>query len=148
MDLNQLVRGNALLLRTGDIVDSESSLGTMELNASDVLAGQLTISRTTSPETIAKATALPVNVDARHATLQQISGIRSVAGDLYLAGTNITMLPENLSVGGDLDLSGTRVTALPENLAVGGDLNLSGTRITTLPESLSVGGDLDLRGYN
>ncbi len=39
---------------------------------------------------------------------------------LYLHGTGITALPDNLSVGGHLYLDGTGITALPENLSVGG----------------------------
>ncbi len=67
-------------------------------------------------------------------------------GSLYLRGTQITSLPENLTVGGWLDLSGTQITSLPENLTVGGSLDLSGTQITSLPENLTVGGSLYLRG--
>ena len=51
-------------------------------------------------------------------------------GSLYLEGTGITALPENLTVGGYLDLRGTGITALPENLTVGGSLYLRGTGIT------------------
>ena len=51
-------------------------------------------------------------------------------GSLYLSGTGITALPDNLTVGGSLDLSGTGITALPDNLTVGGSLYLSGTGIT------------------
>ena len=51
-------------------------------------------------------------------------------GWLYLRGTQITALPDNLTVGGWLDLSGTQITALPDNLTVGGWLDLSGTQIT------------------
>ena len=69
-------------------------------------------------------------------------------GDLYLRGTNITSLPDNLSVGGSLDLEGTNITSLPENLSVGGYLDLRETNITSLPENLSVGGELDLEGTN
>ena len=67
-------------------------------------------------------------------------------GSLYLSGTGITQLPENLTVGGSLDLSGTGITQLPENLTVGGFLDLRGTGITQLPENLTVGGYLYLRG--
>ena len=35
-------------------------------------------------------------------------------GDLYLSGTQITALPDNLTVGGWLDLSGTQITAKEE----------------------------------
>ena len=51
-------------------------------------------------------------------------------GNLYLRGTQITALPDNLTVGGWLDLSGTQITALPDNLTVGGSLYLRGTQIT------------------
>ena len=51
-------------------------------------------------------------------------------GSLYLSGTGITSLPDNLTVGGSLDLSGTGITSLPDNLTVGGWLDLSGTGIT------------------
>ena len=63
-------------------------------------------------------------------------------GNLYLSGTEITELPDNLTVGGWLDLSGTEITELPDNLTVGGDLYLSGTKITELPDNLTVGGNL------
>ena len=52
------------------------------------------------------------------------------SGSLYLRGTNITALPENLTVGSDLYLRDTGITALPDNLTVGGGLDLSGTGIT------------------
>ena len=68
-------------------------------------------------------------------------------GSLYLRGTGITALPDNLTVGGSLDLEGcTGITALPDNLTVGGSLYLRGTGITALPDNLTVGGSLDLRG--
>ena len=51
-------------------------------------------------------------------------------GSLYLSGTGITTLPDNLTVGGWLDLRGTGITTLPDNLTVGGSLYLSGTGIT------------------
>ena len=50
-------------------------------------------------------------------------------GSLYLSGTGITSLPDNLTVGGYLYLSGTGITSLPDNLTVGGSLYLSGTGI-------------------
>ena len=67
-------------------------------------------------------------------------------GNLYLIGTKITALPDNLTVGGGLDLSGTGITALPDNLTVGGWLDLSNTKITALPDNLTVGGNLYLIG--
>ena len=70
----------------------------------------------------------------------------TVGGYLYLEGTQITSLPENLTVGGSLDLEGTQITSLPENLTVGGSLDLEGTQITSLPDNLTVGGSLYLRG--
>jgi len=66
---------------------------------------------------------------------------------LYLRGTGITALPDNLTVGGSLDLENcTGITALPDNLTVGDSLYLRGTGITALPDNLTVGGYLDLRG--
>ncbi|MEG6506716.1 hypothetical protein, partial [Nitratidesulfovibrio sp. 1201_IL3209] len=67
-------------------------------------------------------------------------------GSLYLRGTGVTALRDNLTVGGSLDLRGTGVTALPDNLTVGGSLYLRGTGVTALPDNLTVGGYLDLRG--
>ena len=67
-------------------------------------------------------------------------------GSLYLRGTGITALPDNLTVGDYLDLRGTGITALPDNLTVGDSLDLRGTGITALPDNLTVGGSLDLRG--
>ena len=67
-------------------------------------------------------------------------------GSLYLQGTAITSLPDNLVVGGSLDLEGTAITSLPDNLVVGGWLDLQGTAITSLPDNLVVGGLLDLEG--
>ena len=51
-------------------------------------------------------------------------------GSLYLSGTGITSLPDNLTVGGSLDLRCTGITALPDNLTVGWALDLRGTGIT------------------
>ena len=71
-----------------------------------------------------------------------------MGGGLYLRGTGITSLPDNLTVGGYLDLEGcTGITSLPDNLTVGGYLDLEGcTGITSLPDNLTVGGGLYLRG--
>jgi len=41
-------------------------------------------------------------------------------GSLYLEGTAIASLPDNLTVGGSLDLRGTAIASLPDNLTVGG----------------------------
>ena len=69
-------------------------------------------------------------------------------GSLYLRGTGITALPDNLTVGDYLDLENcTGITALPDNLTVGGSLDLENcTGITALPDNLTVGGSLYLRG--
>ena len=55
---------------------------------------------------------------------------RNNDGNLYLSGTKITALPDNLTVGGGLDLRDTEITALPDNLTVGGWLDLRDTGIT------------------
>ena len=64
-------------------------------------------------------------------TLEQAEKLIDSEGNLYLSGTGITTVPDNLTVGGSLDLSGTGITTLPDNLTVGGWLDLSGTGITT-----------------
>ena len=79
--------------------------------------------------------------------LNVIEGKINYKDSLYLRGTGITSLPDNLVVGGYLDLRGTGITSLPDNLVVGGYLDLEGcTGITSLPDNLVVGGYLDLRG--
>ena len=66
-------------------------------------------------------------------------------GDLDLANTPITSLPDNLTyVGGSLYLHGSKITSLPDNLEVKGHLALSETPITSLPDNLKVGGILEL----
>ena len=65
-------------------------------------------------------------------------------GDLDLANTPITSLPNDLQVGGSLNLKNTKITSLPDNLKVGGSLNLVNTKITSLPNDLKVGGNLDI----
>ena len=63
-------------------------------------------------------------------TLEVKNGKLHYGGYLYLRGTGITSLPDNLTVGGSLDLRGTGITSLPDNLTVGCDLYLRGTGIT------------------
>ena len=62
---------------------------------------------------------------------EEKDGTITVGGGLYLRGTGITNLPDNLTVGGSLDLSNTGITSLPDNLTVGGSLGLSGTGVTS-----------------
>ena len=69
-----------------------------------------------------------------------------VEGGVYLRGTTITHLPDNLSVGGFLYLNRTKITCLPDNLSVGGFLDLSHTNIDHLPDDLKVAKDLCLEG--
>ena len=49
----------------------------------------------------------------------------NVKGDLYLTGTQITSLPDNLTIEGTLWLSYTPIESLPDNLKVGRDLYLN-----------------------
>ena len=84
--------------------------------------------------------------EAMKYTLEQLKEMMDEDGSLYLSGTPITSLPENLTVGGSLYLIGTPITSLPDNLTVGGWLDLRGTQITYLPDNLTVGGWLDLSG--
>lgn len=64
--------------------------------------------------------------------------------DMWLGGSEITQLPDNLTVNGNLDLSGRDITVLPNNLTVGGYLELWDTCIKYLPDNLTVGGSLFL----
>ena len=67
-----------------------------------------------------------------------------INGGLYLDGTPIQTLPDNLYVGGSLWLGKTSIQSLPDNLYVGGDLGLRDTPIQSLPDNLHVGGYLNL----
>ena len=62
-------------------------------------------------------------------TLEQLKEMMDEDGSLYLSGTPITSLPDNMTVGGWLDLRGTQITSLPENLTVGESLDIRGTPI-------------------
>ena len=66
-------------------------------------------------------------------------------GDLDLAETPITSIPDNLvKVGGDLSLSGTQITSLSNSLQIGGSFFLMSTKIKSLPDNLKVGEQLYL----
>ena len=80
--------------------------------------------------------------EAEKLILQGKEVTKNVVGDLYLTGTPITALPDNLTVQGALYLRRTQITALPDNLTVHGTLNLRRTPITALPDNLKVGGNL------
>ena len=68
---------------------------------------------------------------SKNPTLEELNELMEQnGGSLYLSGTQITSLPDNLTVGGWLDLSGTQITSLPDNLTVDGSLYLRGTQIT------------------
>ena len=61
--------------------------------------------------------------------LQHKDGKYYYGGSLYLTGTEIKELPDNLSIGGSLDLRFTKIKQLPDNLSVNGSLYLSNTQI-------------------
>ena len=64
-------------------------------------------------------------------------------GDLDLVETDITELPSNLThVGGTLFLMGSTIQKLPDNLTIGVDLLLNRTAITELPRGLVIGRSL------
>jgi uncharacterized protein (TIGR02996 family) len=84
------------------------------------------------------------NVNLAFTSTTEIPDNFSVVGNFYLAGNPLSAPPDSLRVGGNLDLAITTLTALPDNLNVGGYLDLSFTQITALPDDLRVGGDLDL----
>ena len=71
--------------------------------------------------------------------------VTEVIGDLYLSGTQITALPDNLTVQGPLYLTDTPITALPDNLKVSGHLWINSTPNLdkdNLPSSLVVKGEI------
>ena len=70
-----------------------------------------------------------------------------VNGDLNLANSKITYLPEGLEIKGSLDLRNcTSLTSLPEGLEIKGSLYLRNcTSLTSLPEGLKVEGFLDIK---
>jgi hypothetical protein len=70
----------------------------------------------------------------------------NVKGDLDLASTKITSLPDGLRVGGNLTISSTKIESLPPDLKVVGNLYGAGTKIKSLPKTIHVGGSIVL--YN
>jgi uncharacterized protein (TIGR02996 family) len=101
--------------------------------------------------------------DLTDGRLRAVLGMTGI-GDLDLAYTRLTSLPDNLTVCGRLVLAGIRIDLPTDNMCVdchhplnhvqigrspgrftvGGDVDLSGTPVTTLPNHLYVGGDLNL----
>ena len=59
----------------------------------------------------------------------------SINGNINLSGTNVTLLPNNITINGDLDLSKTKLTELPDNLTVTGTLNLKDTNLKPKPDT-------------
>jgi len=93
-----------------------------------------------------KITKLPDNLNAGYIDAQG-SGLSEIpqkisAETIYLDGTPITQLPDNLQIRNTLGLKNTQIKELPRGLRVDGDLNLTGTQIESLPEDLIVGGDI------
>ena len=83
--------------------------------------------------------------EAKELILQGKEVTKNVVGDLYLSGTAITALPDNLTVQGYLHLSDTPITALPDNLKVSGNLWINSTPnldTNNLPSSLVVKGEI------
>ena len=68
-------------------------------------------------------------------------------GDLDFEGASITKLPANLKkVGETLWLTGTNITKLPDDLEVGFSLWINHTPITELPRGLKVRNNLIVKG--
>ena len=86
------------------------------------------------------------NLNLAYSGITRLPDNLTVDGYLDLSGTAIIELPDNLTVGGYLDLENTQITRLPDNLTVGGYLVLEDTPITKLPDNLTVGGSLYLSG--
>jgi hypothetical protein len=85
------------------------------------------------------------NLDLAGTPITSLPDNLTVQGSLYLDDTPIKSLPDNLTVHGTLTLVGTQITALPDNLIVDESLWLDDTPIKSLPDNLTVGGNLDLR---
>ncbi|MCL2310135.1 MAG: hypothetical protein FWC42_07675 [Proteobacteria bacterium] len=69
----------------------------------------------------------------------------TIKGGLFLGGTQLAHLPDNLTIIGDALFSRTQLSRLPENLKVTGTLYINATKIKTIPNSLKVYGNLDIR---
>ena len=54
--------------------------------------------------------------EAMEYTIEQLKEMMDDDGSLYLSGTQITSLPENLTVGGSLDIRGTPIESKKEEL--------------------------------
>ena len=92
-----------------------------------------------------KGTKTPIGIKFIYAPDELTDEDLNVEGDLDLAGSSITSLPDNLQVGKGLYLNNTKITSLPDNLSVGGYLILFDTLISSIPSNLKVGNNLDLR---
>ena len=68
----------------------------------------------------------------------------TVHGILYLSGTPITELPNNLTVEESIILNYTHITKLPDNLKIGEGVYLLNTDITELPDNFISAGYLVL----
>jgi len=106
----------------GTIELSYSKIQKLPTNLSRVERGSLFLNQT-------KLTELP-------------KSLSYVQKSLYLTGTPVTSLPDNLTIGESLRLSGTLIRFLPDNLTVGDLLDLNKTPIESIPNNLIVKGDI------
>jgi hypothetical protein len=74
-----------------------------------------------------------------------VSSDLKIKGGLFVAGTNIEELPDNLTIIGDAMLSRTKLKSIPKKLKVTGTLYVNATAIKNLPDDLVVYGNLDIR---
>ena len=74
-----------------------------------------------------KGTKTPLRVKFLYAPEEITDEDLNVEGDLDLAYTSITSIPDNLQVGGSLDLENTNIETLPNNLKVERSLFLDNT---------------------
>jgi len=92
-----------------------------------------------------EGTETPIGVKFIYAPNELTDEELNVEGDLDLANTPLTSLPDNLQVGNGLYLQNTPITSLPDNLSVGISLHLFGTSISSIPSNLKVEFHLYLR---
>lgn len=89
-----------------------------------------------------KRTTVSGNVYARGIRKADFAKGFVFGGGLYLGGSDVMRLPDDLTVHGDLDLRDMAMSYLPRRLIVTGNLLITGSRISGIPSDTTIGGDL------
>jgi hypothetical protein len=66
----------------------------------------------------------------------KLAGKLEVGGNLTIAASEITKLPDDMEVGGGLAVSNTPLQEFPLRASVGGDVNMIEVKITEIPDNL------------